>query len=204
MPLAHQPKEIGSYELKDNEVKILRPKYNPISGEFLGIEYCVAFVTVRNDPEEQFFDYGYHKENSKVLYSTRKLKVPNSFKTTIFGRHRMQYEGGAFDEQKFSKLFFYLPYTVDRNEKINKYLTAVHLKPFHVDPAIFGEKFNPADHDFDSWAAVASYMKKVAQQSSQNLKKNADAFLSSSPHDNEKLLWSGGKRTQIDKFALCY
>ena len=109
MPLAHQPKEIESYQLKDNEVKILQPKYDPISAEFLGIEYCVALVTVRNNPEEQFFDYGYHKENSKKLYSTRKLKVPNSFKTKIFGQHRMQYEGGAFDEQKFSKLFFICP-----------------------------------------------------------------------------------------------
>ena len=77
-----------------------------MSVEFLGIEYCVALVTVRNDPQEQLFDYGYHKENSRKLYSTRKLKVANSFKTTIFGQHRMQYEGAAFDEQKFSKLFF--------------------------------------------------------------------------------------------------
>ena len=52
MPLAQQPKEIESYQLKDNEVKILRPRYDPINGEFLGIEYCVALVTVRNDPEE--------------------------------------------------------------------------------------------------------------------------------------------------------
>ena len=133
MPLAHQPKDIESYQLNDNKVKILRSRYDPISCEFLGIEYCVALVTVRNDPEERFFDYSYHKENSKVLYSTRKLKVPKvSFKTTIFGQHRMQYEG-AFDEQKFSKLFFYLPATIDSNEKINKYLTSVHLKPFHVD-----------------------------------------------------------------------
>ena len=66
-------------------------------------------------------------------------------------------------------------------------MTSVHLKPFHVDPAVFGEKFNPADHKFDR-AAVVSYMKKVAQQSSQNLKRNADAFLSSAPYDNEKLL----------------
>ena len=83
--------------------------------------------------------------------------------------------------------FFYLPSTVGRNEKINKHLTSVHLKPFHVDPAVFGEKFNPADHNFDR-AAVVSYMKKVAQQSSQNSKRNADAFLSSALHDNEKLL----------------
>ena len=116
----------------------------------------------------------------------------------------MQYEGGAFDEQKFSKLFFYLPSIVDRNEKINKYLTSVHLWTFHVDSAVFGEKFNPADPNFDK-AAVVSYIKKIAQQSSQNLKRNADAFfLSSVLHDNEKLLWTGGKRTQSDKFALTY
>ena len=138
MPLAHQPKDIKSYELNDSEVKILRSRYDPISSKFLGIEYCIALVTVRNDLEEQFFDYGYHKENSKKLYSTRKLKIPNSFKTTIFGQHRMQYEGGAFDEQKLSKLFFYLPATIDRNKKINKYLASVHLKPFHVNSDVFG------------------------------------------------------------------
>ena len=154
MSLAQQPKDIESYELNDNEVKILRPRYDPVSSEFLGIEYCVALVTVRNDQEEQFFDYGYDKVNSKVLYSTRKLKVSSSFKTTIFRQHKIQYEGGAFDEQKFSKLLFYLPATVDRNEKINKYLTSVHLKPFHVDPAVFGEKFNPADPNFDRAAVV--------------------------------------------------
>ena len=132
-------------------------------------------VTVRKNQEEQFFDYSYKKANSKVLYSTRKVKVPSSFKTTIFGQHKIQYERGAFDEQKFSKLFFYLAATFDRKEKINKYLTSVHLKPFHVDSAVFGKKFSPADPNFDR-AAVVSYMRKVAQQSSQNLKRNADAF----------------------------
>ena len=106
MPLAQQPKDIESYELNDNEVKILRLKYDPVSGEFLGIEYCIALVTVRNDQGEQFFDNGYHKENSKVLYSTRNLKIPNSFKTTSFGQHKMQYEGRAFREQNFSNFFF--------------------------------------------------------------------------------------------------
>ena len=59
--------------------------------------------------------------------------VPNSFKTTFLWQQKLQYEGGAFDEQKFSKLFFYLPATVDTNENINKYFTSVRLKPFHVD-----------------------------------------------------------------------
>ena len=55
MPLAQQPKDIESYELNDNEVKILWLKYDPVSGEFLGIEYCIALATVRNDQDEQFF-----------------------------------------------------------------------------------------------------------------------------------------------------
>ena len=67
MLLAQQPKDIESYELNDNKVKILQARYDPISDKFLRIEYCIALVTVRNDPEEQFFDYGYHKENSKVI-----------------------------------------------------------------------------------------------------------------------------------------
>ena len=203
MPLAQQPKDIESYKLNDNEVKILQPRYDPVSGKFLEIEYRVALVTVRKNQEEQFFDYSYNKANSKVLYSTRKVKVPSSFKTTIFGQHKIQYERGAFDEQKFSKLFFYLAATFDRKEKINKYLTSVHLKPFHVDSAVFGKKFSPADPNFDR-AAVVSYMRKVAQQSSQNLKRNADAFLSSINHDNENLFWPGGKRTLSDKFALSF
>ena len=139
MLLAQQPKDIESYELNDNEVKILRLRHDPVSVKFLGIEYCVALVTVRNNQDEQFFNYGYHKENSKVLYSTRKLKILSSFKTAILGQHKMQYEGGAFNEQKFSKRFFYLPATVDRNEKINKYLTSVHLKPF-LSALLFLEK----------------------------------------------------------------
>ena len=67
-----------------------------------------------------FFDYGYSKENSKILYSTHKMKVPNSFSTTIFNRHRIQYESGAFSETESSNIFFYLPSTVDRIEEINK------------------------------------------------------------------------------------
>ena len=82
-------------------------------------------------------------------------------------------------------------------------MTSVFLKPFHVDSAVFGENFNPADRDFDR-AAVVSYMKKLNQQSSKNLKRNAGAFLSSQTHGNDKLLWPGGKRTQSDKFALTY
>ena len=63
--------------------------------------------------------------------------------------HKMQYEGGAFDEENNSKFYFYLPATADRNEKINKYLTSVKLKPFALKSTDFGEDFNPADFSFD-------------------------------------------------------
>ena len=134
MPLAHQPTDIESYELKEDEVKILRSRYDPVSGEFLGIEYYVALITVRNDPEEQFFDYGYIKENSKVIFSTKKKKIPRCLKSTVFGQHKSQYEAGVFDQQEHSQIFFYLDSTVDRNENISKYLTSVFLRPFSVDP----------------------------------------------------------------------
>ena len=85
----------------------------------------MAYLTVLGDYHEVFFDYGYSKENSKILYSTHKMKVPNSFSTTIFNRHRIQYESGAFSETESSNIFFYLPSTVDKIEEINKYLGSV-------------------------------------------------------------------------------
>ena len=202
MPLAHQPKDIESYDCQEDEVKILRTKYDPTTEKFLGIEYCVALITVKNDPEEQFFDYGYVKNNSKLLYSTRKNKIPSSFKAASSGIHKSQYEGGVFIEQDFSKIFFYLPSTVDRSEEINKYLTSVYLKPYHVDINDFGENFNPAI-SFDR-AAVVKCMKNVSEQSSQNLKRNADTFSSTVEHDNDSLFWPGGKRTITNKFSLTY
>ena len=150
MPLEHQPKDIESYKLKNDEVKILRSKYDPVSGEFLGIEYCIGVITVRNDPEEQFFDYGYTKDNSKILYSTKKVKILSSFKSTVFGIYKNKYEGGAFSNELSSRIFFYLPSTVDRNEKIMKHLTSVYLKPYNVNYETIGENFDPSSNDFDS------------------------------------------------------
>ena len=188
MPLAHQPKEIDSYELKEDEVKMLRSKYDPTNGEFLGIEYCVALVTVKNDLDEQFFDYRYNKENFKLLYSIQKVKIPGSFKATCFGTYKNQYEDRVFSEEGFSRLFFYLPSTIDRSEEINKYLTSVYLKPYHVSISDLGEDFNPALALAFDRAAVVRHMKKVAEQSSQNFKRNADVYLSGIKHDKDKII----------------
>ena len=58
MPLLNQPEKLDEYELKENEVKILRAKYDTTTAQFLGLENCLAYVTVRGDFLEQFFDYG--------------------------------------------------------------------------------------------------------------------------------------------------
>ena len=109
VPLAHRPKDFGFYDCKDDEVKIYRAKYDLANGKLLGIEYCAALITVKNNPKEQLFDYGYVKANSKMLYSTRKSKILSSFKATAFGNHKNQYEGGVFLEQDFSKTFSIYP-----------------------------------------------------------------------------------------------
>ena len=134
---------------------------------------------------------------------TKKVKIPSSFKSTVFGICKNKYEEGAFSDELSSMVFFYLPSTVDRNEKIMKYLTSVYLKPFNVNNELLDEDFDPSSNDFDR-DSIISYMKKVAKQSSQNSKRNADAFLSTLKHDNEKLLWPGGKRTKSDRFVLTY
>ena len=59
MPLPHQPKDAESYKCKDDEVKILRTPYERDTGKFLGLEYCIALIKVRDDPDGQFFDYGH-------------------------------------------------------------------------------------------------------------------------------------------------
>ena len=76
------------------------------------------------------------------------MKTPNSFNTTIFNRYRIQYEFGAYSETGFSKVFFFLPCTVDRVEEINQYLGSVNLSAIDIDISDFGENFNPSKLDF--------------------------------------------------------
>ena len=100
---------------------------------------------------ECFFDYGYSKENSKVLYSHYKMKIPNSFLGTIFNRHWIQYEFGALDMES-SKTYFFLPSTPDRIEEIKRYMNSVNLIPTDIHQNEFevdGGNFDPPKLDFD-------------------------------------------------------
>ena len=204
MPLAEHQKNVESYDCEEDDVKILRALYDKKTGKFLGIEQGIAQITVRDDAEEQFFDYGFDAESEITrIYCQTKHKIPNSFTSTCFEFLKNQFECGLLAEKQSSDVFFYLPSTVDRCKTINKYKKSIHLKPTVVNITELGGKdFNPAS-SFDR-AMVVSFMKKVAAVSSQNLLRNADAFLSKSKQSNETFIWPKGKRTVSNKFALTY
>ena len=64
---ANPPEDISSYVLKENKVKMIRPKDNAETREFLGLHETVRFMVVSGSPDEVFFNYGYDKDKSKVL-----------------------------------------------------------------------------------------------------------------------------------------
>ena len=117
--------------LKENEVRMVRPKYNPETDEFLGLYETAGFMVVRGSPEEIFFNYGYDKEKSKVLYLHYRRIISNSFSSTIFNLHRIMIERGEADAE-FSNIYFFLPSGTDRSEEINKYLNNVSISPIDV------------------------------------------------------------------------
>ena len=74
---SNPPQDVASYTLKENDLKIVRPKYNTNTGEFLDNCETIGFMAVRGSPEEVFFNYWFDQEKSKVLYSFYKRRIPN-------------------------------------------------------------------------------------------------------------------------------
>ena len=148
VPLLSQSENLDEYKLKENEVKIIRANYDTVTGQFIGLENFLGYLNVRGDMHEISFDYGFSKEKSKDLYNMHRMKIPNSFSSTIFNRHRIQYDFGAYSETDFSEVFFFLPCTVDRVEEINQYLGSVNLSAIDIDISDFCKNFNPSKLDY--------------------------------------------------------
>lgn len=72
--LLKQPDNLDQYKPQENKAKIIREKYDTVTGQLLGLENCLAYLTVCGDFQEQFSDYSYSKENSKILYRIYKMK----------------------------------------------------------------------------------------------------------------------------------
>ena len=147
---SNPPEDISNYVSKENEVEMVRAKYNPQTDEFLAIYEIVGFIVLRGSPEEVFSNYGYDKEKSKVLYSHYRRGIPNSFRGKIFHHHGIMIESGKADSE-FSNIYFFLPSITDRSAEINKYLNNAFISPIDFSQEQLnnwaGVEFNPSKLD---------------------------------------------------------
>ena len=52
------PEDLHSHEFGDWEVKKYRPKYDKMTGAFLGLYEALGYIMVRGDPQKHLLDYG--------------------------------------------------------------------------------------------------------------------------------------------------
>lgn len=145
------PQDMASYSLKEDEVKMVRPKYNIETGEFLGIYETVGYIIVRVSPEEVFFNISFDKEKSKFLYSHYRRRILNVFCRTMYNRHRTMVQSGEL-ESDFSHLYFFLPSIADCSVEINQYLenvsiTPIDIKQSQLDTSAGDVQFDPLKFD---------------------------------------------------------
>ena len=146
-PIPNPPEDLKNYIPKENEAKIVFPKYNVISGQFLELVETLGYFPVRGDEHECFFNYGYIKKDSFRV-------IPNRFSTAVFNRHRIQYEAEALLDTDFTKLFFFLLSTTYRC------MNSVNIKPIDIDSREFGKDFDQSTLDFENSGRTKKKKKK--------------------------------------------
>ena len=128
------------------------PRYDNVAGHFQGLYKSLGYIMVGGDVDEHFLDYGYSKQNSKILHTFHKKCIPNIFSGTFFNRHRIQYESGAL-QTKFSQIYYFLPSITDHVEEINRHMGSVNLLPIDIPEETFdvdGISFDPSKLDYDN------------------------------------------------------
>lgn len=75
----------------------------------------------------------------------------------------------------------------------------MNLCAIDINISDFGQGFNPSKLDYNN-SERENIRRSVLNV--QNIRRNADGYLATVPHDNDSLLWLGGKRIQNDRFAL--
>ena len=177
-PMLNPPEDLENYGPEEDEVKTLRPKYDVLSGQFLGLVETLAYLTVRGDKGVCFFGQGYDMGNSKILYTAHKMKIPNNFNAINFYRHKNEYEQGAraFSDTDFSETFFFLLFVIDRSEDI------IDLLLIDIEFSDFGEDFDPSKLDFENAdrkrnrKSVLKVLIKMVYFSNDNLQKKVDCL----------------------------
>ena len=184
---------------------MVRPRYDPETGEFKGLHKTVDFLVVGGSPEEVLFNYGFNKEKSKTLYSHYRKKIPNSFSGTIFNRHRAMIESGEV-EGEFSNIFFFLPSITDRSEEIDKYLNNGLISPIDITQQQLNgwaeTSFDPSNLDI---YAVINCLKHMNNICNSNIVRNAEGLLSRKEVD-ATVAWVGEHKQRLPphKFKVSY
>ena len=146
-----------------------------------------------------------------------KHPLPNIFHCTSFKKHDVFILGENQNKAKFSKMFLYLPSTLDRKEDFLHWKDHVHLHPIDVSydklKNIHNDgEMNPAllDHKELRKEVTGGYykiMKKIAEVSNQNLVRTSDAYISNGEKidpDNEFSWTDDSYKQRKDKFQLGY
>ena len=153
-----------------------------------------------------------------------KQPLSNIFQGTAFKKHVLfliEFKGTECS----SKLFFFLPSTTDRKEKINRWVNNVNLHPINClyddfknyAPQRFeiqkkGIQLQDLDFHiqavrFETRECILNFMKHAAELSKNNLVRNSNALMQSKDAkiDKEDFNWINNSLTQAElKFKLRY
>ena len=134
MPVANPDPSINleTHVFQDNEALLYVSIYKKATGMYGGLTKKLAHIILQGDANERFFSYDYSKEKSTLFYCTMKHLLPNIFHCTAFKKHH----GFSLDENQkkadFSKMFLYLPSSLDKKEDFLQWKEHVHLHPIDV------------------------------------------------------------------------
>ena len=153
-----------------------------------------------------------------------KQPLSNIFQGTAFKKHVLFLIESKGTECS-SKLFFFLPSTTDRKEKINRWVNNVNLHPINClyddfknyAPQRFeiqkkGIQLQDLDFHiqvvrFETRECILNFMKHAAELSNNNLVRNSNALMQSKDAkiDKEDFNWINNSLTQAElKFKLRY
>ena len=214
---SNQPEDIDSFICSKNEVKLLSCVYDLESGDFRGIRKQIAYIVLRGDDDEIFLSYGFHKTQSKLLYSFSKQQIPDAFVSVAFKKHfqEIMNESKSISESK-SSLFYFLPSLTDRKEVINQHKNNVSLSPVDITLDSI-ESFSPERASFKPDLLNSSdekerkpqtemlygLFKHIAELSNQNLQRNIVHLNISQNRPSSEMEWSN-KKFDFSKFKLTY
>ena len=145
-----------------------------------------------------------------------KHPLPNIFHCTVFKQHGFLL-GENQNRAEFSKMFMFLPSTLDRKEKFLQWHDHVHLHPIDVTFEELkdlnnGEDFSPSVLDHKDLRKNVTrifykYMMKVAEISNHNIVRNSDAYMANGgqiDQDNEFSWIDNSYKEGKEKFQLTY